>query len=76
MKSNKINDARNKKNDSFPWLRSLPGNEFFLLQLPSITEEMLHNAVSFISNKCFYDNDVDNGKKKFLHLPTIAVKKI
>mmetsp|Transcript_1457 Transcript_1457/g.2666 ORF Transcript_1457/g.2666 Transcript_1457/m.2666 type:complete len:337 (-) Transcript_1457:82-1092(-) len=74
MKSNKNNDARRKKNESFPWLKSPPGNEFFLLRLPGVTEEMLHNAVSFISNKCFYYNEADDGKKKFLHLAPIAVK--
>ncbi len=74
MKSNKKNDSGSNKNNSFPWLQSPPGNEFFLLRLPSITEDMLSNAVSFISNKCFY-YDVEDGKKTYLHLPAIAVKR-
>jgi len=35
---------------------------------------MLSNAVSFISNKCFY-YDVDDGTKTYLHLPAVTVKK-
>ncbi len=76
------------------------GNEFFLLRLPNITEVMMSNAVSFISNKCFYYDvrlqnitevmlstaasfisniffyyDVGDGKKTYLHLPAVTVKK-
>jgi hypothetical protein len=67
--------SRKKKNDSFPWLKSLPGNKFFLVCLPNITEEMISNALCFISNKCFHYDDLDIGKNKFIHLPGISVKK-
>jgi len=75
METNKKRDAIKTSNVSFPWLKSPPGNEFFLLRLPNITDEMLHNAISFISNKCFYYDDMDSRKKNFLHLPDITVKK-
>jgi len=62
------------QNTSFPWLKS-PHDEFYLLRLPkNITEVMLSNAVSFISNKCFYYDD-DDGTKTYLHLPAVTVKK-
>jgi hypothetical protein len=56
---------------SFPWLNS-PGNEFFLLRLPNIKEDDLTNAVSYISNNCFYYR---NEEKKYLHLPNVKVVK-
>lgn len=59
------------KPDLFPWLNS-PGNEFFLLRLSTITNDMLTKAVSFISNNCFYYHD---NEKTYLHLPNIKVIK-
>jgi hypothetical protein len=44
--------------------------KFLLLHVPGLTDKLMHDALSYVSNRCYING---NGKhsKKFLHLPGV-----